>query len=90
MERERLPLLSDTLCTVLIRLGDSVQSWKGIPYAEPPLGELRFELPRVLAPQSLNVVNTTTAPIAACSSHLRRTGFTMHISGLALLEQRTA
>ncbi|KAJ5511220.1 secreted lipase [Penicillium expansum] len=46
----------------VIQNNGTVQSRKGIPYAEPPLGELRFELPRVLAPQSLNVVNTTTAP----------------------------
>ncbi|KAJ5766243.1 secreted lipase [Penicillium nucicola] len=40
----------------------TVQSWKGIPYAQPPLDKLRFEPPRPLAPQSSIVINTTAAP----------------------------
>ena len=38
----------------------SVVSWKGIPYAEPPLGKLRFMPPEALKSQSSSVIDTTT------------------------------
>jgi carboxylesterase type B len=37
-----------------------VISWKGIPYAEPPVGNLRFMPPEPLSSQSSVVVDTTT------------------------------
>jgi hypothetical protein len=40
----------------------SVESWKGIPYAQPPLGPLRFMPPEQLSHQSAAVVNATTNP----------------------------
>lgn len=39
-----------------------MQSWKGIPYAQAPLGELRFMPPRPLPSQSSAPVDATTDP----------------------------
>ncbi|KAH7320708.1 Alpha/Beta hydrolase protein [Stachybotrys elegans] len=44
----------------VIQNNGTVVSWKGIPYAQPPVGDLRFMPPRVLSPQNSSVVDVTT------------------------------
>ena len=46
--------LHDNLLTL-----SRVASWKGIPYAQPPVGPLRFMPPERLAAQSSTILNTT-------------------------------
>ncbi|PIG82324.1 putative duf1446 domain-containing protein [Aspergillus arachidicola] len=53
----------------------TVQCWKGIPYAEPPLGKLRFMPPCPLPPQSGKVINATTDPDRCVQFTLAPYGF---------------
>ena len=46
-------------------LGTEVNTWYGIPYAEPPLGDLRFKRP--IPPQNWDGIRNTTEQIYACS-----------------------
>ncbi|KAB8222852.1 hypothetical protein BDV33DRAFT_200990 [Aspergillus novoparasiticus] len=48
---------------------------EGIPYAEPPLGELRFMPPHPLPPQSGKVINATTDPDRCVQFTLAPYGF---------------
>ena len=42
---------------------DGVVSWKGIPFAEPPLGDLRWRAPQPVKPWQ-SVRETTDSPIS--------------------------
>jgi len=44
----------------ILMFPNSVVSWKGIPYAEPPVGKLRFMPPEALKSQASSVTDTTT------------------------------
>jgi hypothetical protein len=41
------------------RVAENVVAWRGIPYAEPPLGSLRFEPPRPLARRRAGVLDAS-------------------------------
>ncbi|KAI9154858.1 putative cholinesterase [Paramyrothecium foliicola] len=44
----------------VVQNNGTVFSWKGIPYAQPPVGELRFMPPQALPPQNSSIVDVTT------------------------------
>lgn len=60
MERKRYTNPSQQSTSNGLHRVNRVISWKGIPYAEPPIGDLRFMPPEPLSSQSSSVVDTTT------------------------------
>ncbi|CAN7999496.1 unnamed protein product [Ixodes hexagonus] len=57
-----------------ITVGDRpVDAFVGIPYAEPPVGDLRFEKPRPIAPWN-GTYNATTKPVPCWQQNVRFLG----------------